>query len=130
MPGVYGLRWTAAALAVVCYLLSLYCWLLLGRHWSMAIVPSETSRLVSSGVYRWVRHPIYSLSVGLMLTSAVVVPTVPMVLVACLHVLAMNLKARFEEHYLKESFGPSYAEYCCGVGRFWPRWSSLSRRFT
>jgi protein-S-isoprenylcysteine O-methyltransferase Ste14 len=116
-----GLRWAAAVLAVAFYLMSLYAWLLLGRHWSMAIVPGQTSQLVTGGVYRWVRHPIYSLSMGLMLASAVVTPTAPMVLVACLHLVALNLKARYEERHLAESFGPAYAEYCRQVGRFWPR---------
>jgi protein-S-isoprenylcysteine O-methyltransferase Ste14 len=120
---VHGLRWVAAVLAAACYLMSLYSWLLLGRHWSMAIVPGQTSQLVTRGAYRWVRHPIYSLSMGLMLASAVVVPTLPMALVACLHLIAMNLKARYEERHLAKSFGPAYAEYCSRVGRFWPRWS-------
>jgi protein-S-isoprenylcysteine O-methyltransferase Ste14 len=130
VTGVLGIRWAAAVLAVVFYLMSLYSWLLLGRHWSMAIVPGQTSQLVTRGVYRWVRHPIYSLSMGLMLASAVVVPTVPMILVACLHLIAMNLKARYEERYLGKSFGAAYAEYCSQVGRFWPHWSRALHRYT
>jgi protein-S-isoprenylcysteine O-methyltransferase Ste14 len=127
---IHTLRWMATVLAVVFYLMSLYSWLLLGRHWSMAIVPGHTSRLVTRGVYRWVRHPIYSLSMGLMLASAVVVPTVPMALVACLHLLAMNLKGRYEERHLEESFGQPYVQYCSLVGRFWPRWSRAARSYT
>jgi protein-S-isoprenylcysteine O-methyltransferase Ste14 len=126
----YGLRWAAAVLAVIFYLMSLCSWLALGRHWSMAIVPGQTSQLVTRGVYRWVRHPIYSLSMGLMLVSAVVVPTVPMAVVACFHLIAMNLKARYEEKHLKKSFGTAYADYCSHVGRFWPRWSRASHRYT
>jgi protein-S-isoprenylcysteine O-methyltransferase Ste14 len=122
-PWVLGLRWAAAGLAATFYLLSLYSWLLLGRNWSMAIVPGQTSQLVTRGVYGWVRHPIYSLSMGLMLASAVALPTVPMAVVACLHLLGMNLKARYEERHLGKSFGPAYAEYCSQVGRFVPRWS-------
>ncbi len=48
---VHLLRWAAAVLAAVCYLMSLYSWLLLGRHWSMAIVPGQTSQLETRGVY-------------------------------------------------------------------------------
>jgi protein-S-isoprenylcysteine O-methyltransferase Ste14 len=125
----HGVRWAAAVVAMTCYVMSLYAWLLLGRHWSMAIVPGQTSRLVTGGVYRWVRHPIYTLSMGLMLASAVVLPTVPMVMVACLHLIAMNLKARYEERHLAKSFGPAYWDYCRHVGRFWPHWSrAVSRR--
>jgi protein-S-isoprenylcysteine O-methyltransferase Ste14 len=126
----YGLRWAATVLAVTCYLMSLYSWLLLGRHWSMAIVPGQTSRLVIRGAYGWVRHPIYSLSMGLMLASAVILPTAPMAAVACLHLIAMNLKARYEERHLGKTFGPAYAEYCRHVGRFWPRWSGALPRST
>jgi protein-S-isoprenylcysteine O-methyltransferase Ste14 len=121
VPWVGGLRCLAAVLAATCYVLSVYCWLSLGRHWSMAIVPGQTSHMVTVGPYRWVRHPIYSLQVALMLASAVAVPTVFMALVACLHLVAMNRKARYEERHLAESFGPPYLDYCQRVGRFWPR---------
>ncbi len=121
MPWASDLRAAAAGLAVVWYALSVYSWLSLGRNWSMAIVPGQTSQLVTGGMYRWVRHPIYGLQVALMLTSVVVIPTVPMCLLASLHFLAMNLKARHEERHLAERFGPPYREYCHRVGRFWPR---------
>jgi protein-S-isoprenylcysteine O-methyltransferase Ste14 len=120
--GVAGaVRGFAAAVGVVCYLLSVYSWLGLGRHWSMAIVPGQTSQLVTAGAYRWVRHPIYALSIGLMLASLVVVPTLPMLLAALVHVTSMNLKARHEEEYLGRHFGPAYEVYCQRVARFWPR---------
>ncbi len=121
VAALYAVRWAAALSAVVCYLLSLYCWLVLGRRWSMAIVPGGTTRLVRRGPYRWVRHPIYALSVALMLATAVVTPTVPVAVVAGLHFVAMSLKARYEEQHLAASFGAEYQQYCREVGRFWPR---------
>jgi protein-S-isoprenylcysteine O-methyltransferase Ste14 len=121
---VTDLRRLAAVLAAVCYALSLYCWLSLGRHWSMAIVPGQTSQVVTAGPYRWVRHPIYSLQVAIMLMSVIVVPTAAMVLLACLHLVAMNLKARNEERHLAQSLGTRYLDYCQRVGRFWPRLSA------
>jgi protein-S-isoprenylcysteine O-methyltransferase Ste14 len=124
VAAVYAIRWAAALLAVGCYLLSLSCWLVLGRRWSMAIVPGDTTRLVRRGLYRWVRHPIYGLSVALMLVTAVVTLTVPMAVVAGLHFVAMSLKAHHEEQHLTVSFGAEYEQYCREVGRFWPRWSA------
>jgi protein-S-isoprenylcysteine O-methyltransferase Ste14 len=121
---VYVVRWGAALAAVACYLLSVCCWLTLGRHWSMAIVPGETTQLVRRGPYRWVRHPIYGLSVTLMLASVLVTLTIPMAVVGVLHLLAMNLKADHEERHLKGSFGVDYEQYCRDVGRFWPRMSA------
>jgi protein-S-isoprenylcysteine O-methyltransferase Ste14 len=121
---VYAVRWIAALVAVGCYLLSLYCWLVLGRRWSMAIVPGGTTQLMRRGLYRWVRHPIYGLSVALMLASAVVTLTVPMAVAAGLHVVAMRLKARHEERHLAARFGAEYEQYCREAGRFWPRLSA------
>ncbi len=118
---VFVLRTIAAAIAVVCYLLSLACWLRMGRNWTMAVVPRQESQLVTAGLYRWVRHPIYSLSILLMLCSAVVMPTVLMVVLAALHVYVMTRKARHEEGHLLQRFGPQYARYCEQVGRFCPR---------
>jgi protein-S-isoprenylcysteine O-methyltransferase Ste14 len=127
VPLVLGLRWAAAALAVGCYLLSLGCWWRLGRNWSLAVVPKQTAHLVTEGVYRWVRHPIYSLSILLMLATALTLPTGPMLLLACVHLLGMNLKARHEERHLERRFGTPYVVYCRRVGRFWPRRGSAGR---
>jgi protein-S-isoprenylcysteine O-methyltransferase Ste14 len=121
---ILAVRWAAAGLAVGCYLLSLGCWWRMGRSWSLAVVPEQQTRLVTEGLYRWVRHPIYSLNLLLMLLSAVALPTVPMILLAGLHLLVMNLKAKNEERHLGARFGAAYAAYCRQVGRFWPRWSS------
>lgn len=118
---VLDVRGVAAGVAVGCYLVSLYSWLLLGRNWSMAVVPGQATTLVTGGIYRWVRHPIYAASVLLMLSSAVVLPVLPMVLLAVAHLIVMILKARNEERYLTERFGPSYTAYCREVGRFFPR---------
>jgi protein-S-isoprenylcysteine O-methyltransferase Ste14 len=121
---VYAIRCVAALVAVGCYSLSFYCWLVMGRRWSMAIVPSGTTQLVRHGLYRWVRHPIYGLSVALMLASAVVTPTFPMAVAAGLHFVALGLKARHEEQHLARSFGAEYETYCRETGRFWPRLSA------
>jgi len=121
VPGAYALRCVSAGLAVLCYLATLSCWLLMGRNWSMAIVPGQKTELVTRGLFAWVRHPIYSLSILLMTCSAVVIPTVPMLLIALLHSVNMHVKARNEEKHLAKCHGSSFTEYCRRVGRFVPR---------
>ncbi len=125
---VFPVRAAAAAVAVACYLLSLASWLKLGRNWTMAVVPNQQSQLVTAGVYRWVRHPIYALSILLMAMTAVALPSVPMALVAALHVHVMRRKACHEEGHLLQRFGPQYARYCEEVGRFWPKVPPPTRR--
>jgi protein-S-isoprenylcysteine O-methyltransferase Ste14 len=116
-----AVRWVALVVGVLCYLGSLVCWSSLGRSWSLGVVPKQTSELVTGGVYGWVRHPIYSLNMGLMLATALITATVPMAVVAVAHLVAMNLKAAHEERHLTGHFGTAYTEYCRRVGRFFPR---------
>jgi protein-S-isoprenylcysteine O-methyltransferase Ste14 len=120
-PAVSAARCGAAALGVACYLATLSCWLLMGRSWSMAIVPGRKTELITGGLFGWVRHPIYSMSILLMLCTAAVVANAPMALVAALHVAVLNVKARKEEEHLTAQHGPAYGGYCRRVGRFVPR---------
>jgi protein-S-isoprenylcysteine O-methyltransferase Ste14 len=120
-------RWTAVAVAVACLALSIECWLRMGSRWRMAVVPGERTELVTDGLYAWIRHPIYALSIILMIASAVIVPTGPMLGVAAIHLCLMVIKARNEEAFLREVHGETYARYCAQTGRFLPR---LSRRAT
>lgn len=87
----------------------------------MAVTPREKTRLVTTGLYRAIRHPIYALSILLMTATAVVLPTAPMIAVAVVHVTLMNLKARNEERHLLAVHGEAYADYLAGTGRFLPR---------
>jgi protein-S-isoprenylcysteine O-methyltransferase Ste14 len=71
--------------------------------------PGQRAELKMTGPYAWVRHPIYgglllmALAWSLLTSSWALVPT---------GVLAafFSLKARLEEHWLKERF-PAYVEY-------------------
>lgn len=114
------LRGTAAATAVAFFLLSVRCWREMGQSWSMAIVPGQKTKLVTSGIYAWVRHPIYALSIGLMVCTLAVLPVLPIFILAAFHFIAFNRKAAFEEQHLMKEFGPDYQAYCRRVGRFWP----------
>ncbi len=91
-------------------------------------MPSQKTELVTGGLFGLVRHPIYSLSILLMLCSALVVSNLPMILIATLHVSVMNFKANIEEQHLTERHGPSYLSYCQRVGRFLPRLGGLIGR--
>ena len=50
----------AAAICVLGVLFAIWARLHLGRNWSPAPAIKDRHDLVTSGPYRWVRHPIYS----------------------------------------------------------------------
>jgi protein-S-isoprenylcysteine O-methyltransferase Ste14 len=119
--GYVGLRWIAAVCALICLLLTSVCWSRMGTHWRMAVSLKGDEELITDGPFRHVRHPIYALSMLLMICSAIVVPTVPMLVVAIVHLVLMQLKARNEENHLLTVHGDAYRRYLARTGRFFPK---------
>ena len=114
------LRWVAAAAGLVCLGLSIHCWRRMGRSWRMAVAPDQDTALVTTGLYGVVRHPIYALSIALMLCTLVVVPTTPVLAMALVHIGLMLAKARNEERFLAARHGAVYQRYMQRTGRFMP----------
>lgn len=113
-------RSVAAALAVICLLASIWCWRHMGRHWRMGVDPSQTGKLFTDGPFACVRHPIYALSIALMMFSTIVVPSPVLIFIGVTHITLMHVKARNEERFLLDKYGAQYQEYCRSTGRFIP----------
>ena len=123
-PITTATQWLGAAAALVglsALILTFICWRQMGRSWRIGIDPGEKTELVILGAYRIVRHPIYALSIILMICTVVTVPTILMLIVATLHITLITLEALREEQYLRNIHGAPYAEYCLRTGRFIPR---------
>jgi protein-S-isoprenylcysteine O-methyltransferase Ste14 len=114
-------RWVAAGVGLVCLGLSIECWLRMGKNWRMAVTPDQRTELVTTGLYGQVRHPIYALSILLMLCTVVVAPTMPVAVIALIHIVLMITKAHNEEKFLLALHGAPYRHYLDRTGRFFPR---------
>jgi protein-S-isoprenylcysteine O-methyltransferase Ste14 len=121
-----ALRWAAVATGLTCLGLSIHCWLRMGRNWRMAVAPDQQTELVTTGLYGLVRHPIYALSILLMLCTVVVAPTAPVLVMALIHISMMLAKARNEERFLVGRHGTAYRLYMQRTGRFLPRLRALA----
>jgi protein-S-isoprenylcysteine O-methyltransferase Ste14 len=115
------ITWPAAMIAVAALAATWICWKRMGKSWRMGIDPQETTQLVMTGPYAYVRHPIYALSSLLMLATVAVVPSVAMAIVGLLHLAFLQWEARREEQFLLQQHGSLYEEYCRKVRRFIPR---------
>jgi protein-S-isoprenylcysteine O-methyltransferase Ste14 len=83
----------------------------LGKYWSSMPAIRVDHKLIRTGPYRLVRHPIYT---GILLGFAgtAIIIGEPLGLVAFFLILAAYLwKIRIEEKYLQEEFGEAYARY-------------------
>lgn len=126
LPGLQALRLVATLLGFGCFVATVVCWSRMGKNWSVAVVPGQKTELVRNGPYAVVRHPIYALSIALMICSVVVIPTLPMLALAMLHLPFVRIKARNEERYLRAVHGGVYTNYCRRTGRFFPRMRAAS----
>jgi protein-S-isoprenylcysteine O-methyltransferase Ste14 len=83
----------------------------LGRFWSNAITHKEDHKVIDTGPYGMVRHPIYTGLIIGMLATGFAVGTVTAILGAILISLGMTWKAKMEEGFLGQELGPDYEAY-------------------
>lgn len=85
----------------------------LGRLWSSAITRKEEHRLVDTGPYGFVRHPIYTGIIIALLATAATEATMLALLGAVFITVGLWVKARAEERFLSAELGPdAYESYC------------------
>ncbi len=118
-----------AALGILGMLLFLFSiWLLhcshadLGRLWSSTVEPETKQRLVTDGVFKRIRHPMYTAHVLWGIAQALLLPNLiagPLALVLIFTVIALRVPR--EEQALLEEFGDEYREYMKKTGRIFPK---------
>jgi protein-S-isoprenylcysteine O-methyltransferase Ste14 len=114
-----------AATCVGATIASFSCWREMGGSWRIGIDPEEKTQLVFSGPFRIVRHPIYTLSILLVLGTLATTPTPVMLVITVVHIFCVQFEARREEKYLLVKHGDAYAGYIKRTGRFLPRVRSV-----
>ncbi|HWP17708.1 MAG TPA: protein-S-isoprenylcysteine O-methyltransferase [Burkholderiaceae bacterium] len=95
----------------------------LGRNWSPSLEVHAEHRLVTEGVYRWARHPMYASIWLFALAQPLLIQN--WVAGACSvpgFALLYFLRVGREERLMRETFGREYEAYAERVGRLMPRW--------
>lgn len=107
-----GEAWLCAALVACGFA---FCWwarIHLGRLWSASITKKEGHRVIDTGPYRLVRHPIYT---GILLAAyaaAAANGTVVGIVLAAVLTVGLWVKARLEERWLsRELDAGAYDDY-------------------
>jgi protein-S-isoprenylcysteine O-methyltransferase Ste14 len=114
-------RWCGAGLGVVTGLFLFWTMRTLGKNLTDTVVTRAEHTLVTSGPYRWVRHPFY-VAVGLAIASNVIVSANWYLLATggAIFVLLVIRMPR-EEAKLEARFGEAYRAYRARTGAFFPR---------
>lgn len=114
-------RWLGAAMGVLC-VAGLY-WLF--RSIGNGITPVSATRpdhqLVTDGIYRWVRHPLYTIGSSLFVSFGMLADNWFIMLLGVLAFVVMAIRTPQEEAKLIQKFGDAYREYMKRTGRFLPK---------
>lgn len=84
----------------------------LGKEWSLTARVVTGHQLATKGPYNFVRHPIYTAMLGMLLANGIAFSYWPALLVAIAIYLGGTLvRIRSEEHLLRETFGAEFEAY-------------------
>jgi len=84
----------------------------LGRQWSLAARLTEGHKLITTGVYGIVRHPIYTAMLGILLATAIVFSHwVALMAAVAVFLIGTNIRTNLEEGLLRDAFGEEFKSW-------------------
>ena len=116
-----GLRWLGAAVGAAALPLAFWVFRSIGTNITPTVATREEHSLVTSGPYRWVRHPLYSVGTLLFLSLALVLANWFVGLMGLVVLALLMLRLPREEAELVARFGDEYRAYMARTGRLLPR---------
>ena len=128
IPGRYHL-WSSTALTLTAGIfliaigLGIAVWArrYLGKYWSGRISLKVEHRLIQSGPYGRVRHPIYSGLLLALLGTVITIGTLPACVGVAILFVAVVRKMTLEEQWMAAQFGNEYEVYQRRVNALVPR---------
>lgn len=93
------------------------CWsrYLLGKNWSLSIQEKENHELIQKGMYKILRHPIYTGLLMLFIGNAIIVGDYRGIIAVVIVFISFWFKLIKEEKLLTKTFGNQYIEYKNGT---------------
>ena len=114
-------RWSSIVFGIAAILLGAWTYHTLGHNLTDTVVTRQNATLITSGPYRWVRHPFYVTLALFLVGTALVTDSGYLALTGAAVLLAIVARTRIEERNLVARFGRDYEDYMAHTGRFLPR---------
>lgn len=119
------IEWSGVLLTSLGVAIAIWARHCLGVYWSARVTLKEDHRLIDTGPYRVVRHPIYTGMLVAAIGTALVSGEWRALLAVALILFTHSRKALREEALLTKEFGGDYVRYRRTTGFLFPR---LSRK--
>ncbi|NHJ49648.1 MAG: isoprenylcysteine carboxylmethyltransferase family protein [Asgard group archaeon] len=123
-----GLQWTGTALGILSIILFIFVHKHLGRNYSRSLEIFDDHKLISTGPYKFVRHPMYSAFVLLHIAVFLITENwfFGIVWIGGLTIVLI-LRIKREEDMLIEAFGDNYKFYKEKTGILFPNLIKIFR---
>ncbi|MFN8382631.1 MAG: isoprenylcysteine carboxylmethyltransferase family protein [Anaerolineales bacterium] len=119
-----SMRWLGIGIAIVNDVLLYWLFSSIGSGISPTSATRKEHKLSTSGPYRWVRHPLYTVGAVLFISFGMMADNWFIAVLGILAFIAMAKRTPQEEANLIEKFGDEYKEYMKHTGRFLPKLGS------
>ncbi len=114
-------RWFGVGLGLLCVAGIYWLFSSIGSGITPVSATRKEHKLSTNGIYRWVRHPLYSIGSTFIVSFGLIADIWLIILFGVLAFIAMAVRTPKEEANLIEKFGDEYREYMKRTGRFLPK---------
>jgi protein-S-isoprenylcysteine O-methyltransferase Ste14 len=121
LPDRLWIAWLGAAVTVAGVLFAIWARVHIGKYWSTTVALKSEHRLIRTGPYARIRHPIYTGIILAIAGTGLAVGRYAAILAVAIYVVAFWFKGRKEEALLAGEFGPAFDEHRRCTGFFLPK---------
>jgi protein-S-isoprenylcysteine O-methyltransferase Ste14 len=114
-------RWVGVGMGAFSVFLAYWVFSNLGNNVTPTVVTRANHSLVTTGPYRYVRHPLYTMGFFSYGGFALIAENWFIVVIAVLGLFFLNLRSYKEEANLIARFGDGYRQYMRRTGKYFPR---------
>jgi protein-S-isoprenylcysteine O-methyltransferase Ste14 len=115
------LRWIGVAIGLICLPLTYWLFSSIGTNITQTIETRKEHTLITTGPYRFVRHPLYTVGIAMFFAFALIAANWFIGLSSALVLLMLVIRLPQEEAKLIERFGDDYRQYIERTGKLLPR---------
>jgi protein-S-isoprenylcysteine O-methyltransferase Ste14 len=121
LPSAPYIWWAGVLITAAGVAISIWARLTLGTNWSGMVTLKDNHELIRSGLYSRIRHPIYTGILLALAGSGIIQGQLRDLLSFAVLLTTLHFKAKREEGFLHQEFGPNFVEHYRRTGMFLPK---------
>lgn len=116
-----SIRWLGVGIGLLCIGLCYWVFSSIGQGISTTVATRTQAKLITTGPYRWVRHPLYVVGLANFGSIGIIAANWFITGLVLLAFILVALRTQNEEEHLIAKFGDEYRDYMKRTGRFMPK---------